>query len=169
MARSFPTACLPCVEPLAVRRLQDYFRRRRQPQRRASNGFCWCQGRAPLHCSRRCSVSSHHQAGRYPSGGSSGVNRGRTVRRSAAVFPPHVLTHSLAYRYGPKVEEFFEVYLKTPGLPREDVTKALLARGAARRAAAERLMVKAKQGAHIVQQPSSGLIEEHRHSRSVQT
>ena len=51
-------------------------------------------------------------------------------------------------RYGDKVEEFLEVYLKTPGLPQEDVTKALLARGAARRAAGERLMVKAQQGTH---------------------
>jgi hypothetical protein len=49
-------------------------------------------------------------------------------------------------RYGPKVEEFLEVYLKAPGLPQEDVTKALLARGAARRAAAETLMAKAQQG-----------------------
>lgn len=39
-----------------------------------------------------------------------------------------------------------EVYLRTPGLPREDVAKALLARGNARKMAGERLLAKAQQG-----------------------
>lgn len=58
-------------------------------------------------------------------------------------------SRSLFRRYGAKVEDFLEVYLNTPGLPQEDVTRALLARGAARRAAAEMLMVKARQGTRI--------------------
>ena len=75
------------------------------------------------------------------------------------LFFPHPLTHSLPHRYGPKVEEFLEVYLKTPGLLQADVTKALLARGSARRAAAERLMAKAKQGTNILHPSSPALIE----------
>jgi hypothetical protein len=66
------------------------------------------------------------------------------VRRFAALFSRGF--NSLSRRYGAKVEDFLEVYLKTPGLPQEDVTRALLARSTARRAAAERLMVKAQQG-----------------------
>lgn len=62
-------------------------------------------------------------------------------------------------RYGSKVEQFLEVYLKTPGLPQEEVTKALLARGTARRVAAERLMTKANQGTGIVQRPFPRLTE----------
>jgi len=57
-------------------------------------------------------------------------------------------------RYGDQVENFLKVYLKIPGLPQEDLTKALLARGAARRVAAERLMGKAHQGTSILEVPS---------------
>jgi hypothetical protein len=39
--------------------------------------------------------------------------------------------------YGPQVENYLDVYLRTPNLPKDDVAKALLARGAARRAAGE--------------------------------
>jgi hypothetical protein len=50
-------------------------------------------------------------------------------------------------RYGSQVENYLDVYLRTPNLPKEDIARALLARGAARRAAGEKLMAKAKQGA----------------------
>ena len=75
------------------------------------------------------------------------------MRHFADVFPGG-LAHLFACRYGGNVEGFLEIYLQTPGLPQEDVTKALLARGAARRAAAERLMVKAQQGTGIPNPPS---------------
>ena len=76
------------------------------------------------------------------------------MRRFAAIFLKPQLT--LTCRYGDQVEHFLKVYLKTPGLPQEDSTKALLARGAARRAAAERLMGKAQQGTGILEPPSAG-------------
>ena len=38
-----------------------------------------------------------------------------------------------------------DVYLKTPGLEKEDVARALLARGSARRMAGEKLLAKAQQ------------------------
>ncbi|PCH43202.1 hypothetical protein WOLCODRAFT_103209 [Wolfiporia cocos MD-104 SS10] len=50
-----------------------------------------------------------------------------------------------AGRYGDDVENYLEIYLKTPGLPTSDVTKALLARGNARKLAGEKLLVKAQQ------------------------
>ena len=68
------------------------------------------------------------------------------MRRFAALFSRAF--NSLSRRYGARVEDFLEVYLKTPGLPQEDMTRALLARSTARRAAAERLMVKAQQGTY---------------------
>jgi len=40
-----------------------------------------------------------------------------------------------------------EVYFRTPDLPRNDVVKALLARGNARKAGGENLIAKAEQGA----------------------
>jgi hypothetical protein len=40
-----------------------------------------------------------------------------------------------------------EVYLKTPNLPRNDIVKALLARGKARKSGGESLIAKAEQGA----------------------
>lgn len=50
-----------------------------------------------------------------------------------------------AGQYGPEVENYFEVYLRTPNLSNEDLTKALLARGHARKAGGEKLLVKAQQ------------------------
>ena len=50
-------------------------------------------------------------------------------------------------RYGEQVEQYIDVYLRTPGLAKEDIAKALLARGNARRMSGERLLVKAQQGA----------------------
>jgi hypothetical protein len=50
------------------------------------------------------------------------------------------------FRYGAEVENYLEVYLKTPGLSKSDVTRALLARGTARKQGGESLLVKADQG-----------------------
>ncbi|KAJ8519282.1 hypothetical protein ONZ45_g3757 [Pleurotus djamor] len=50
-----------------------------------------------------------------------------------------------AGQYGPEVENYLEVYLKTPNLSNQDVAKALVARGGARKASGERLLVKAQQ------------------------
>lgn len=48
-------------------------------------------------------------------------------------------------QYGDDVENYLEVFLKTPNLPREEVAKALLARGKARKVAGDRLLEKAHQ------------------------
>ncbi|KAI0758880.1 hypothetical protein C8Q74DRAFT_1319732 [Fomes fomentarius] len=48
-------------------------------------------------------------------------------------------------RYGEEVENYLDVYLRTPGLEKKDVAKALLARGHARKAAGERLLARAQQ------------------------
>jgi hypothetical protein len=50
------------------------------------------------------------------------------------------------FRYGSEVEHFLEVYLRTPHLHKHDLTRALLARGNARKAAGENLLAKAQQG-----------------------
>ncbi|KAF8991309.1 hypothetical protein BDQ17DRAFT_1255018 [Cyathus striatus] len=50
-----------------------------------------------------------------------------------------------AGQYGQEVENYLEVYLRTPGLPKEDVARALLARGKARKLGGERLLAKAEQ------------------------
>jgi len=144
----------PCGRSFTAGRLRHYFRRRR-PQRPVSHdAFPRRRGRTYLYYFRRHPLSSHQQAGRHPSGYISGVNRGRTVRRLSAVFLKLLFT--LARRYGAQVEDFLKVYLRTPGLPQEDVTKALLARGAARRAAAEKLMVRAHEGTSTLRLPASG-------------
>lgn len=44
------------------------------------------------------------------------------------------------------MENFLDVYLRTPDLPKHDQAKALLARGKARKAAGEMLLAKAQQG-----------------------
>ncbi|KAG6876142.1 hypothetical protein C0992_000693 [Termitomyces sp. T32_za158] len=51
-----------------------------------------------------------------------------------------------AGKYGPDVENYLEVYLKTPNLPKEDIARALLARGNARKTGGDMLLVKAHQG-----------------------
>jgi len=53
---------------------------------------------------------------------------------------------SLCIRYGQDVENYLEVYLRTPGLAKEDITKALLARGNARKRGGEKLLTKAREG-----------------------
>jgi len=52
-------------------------------------------------------------------------------------------------RYGPEVESYLEVYLKTPGLSKEDIAKALLARGNARKQGGEKLLAMAQQGMFV--------------------
>ncbi|KAJ7264050.1 hypothetical protein B0H12DRAFT_272542 [Mycena haematopus] len=68
-----------------------------------------------------------------------------------------------AGQYGPEVENYLEVYLRTPDLPRNDVVKALLARGNARKAAGESLLVKAEQDFRSVLKldPSNPQIQQH--------
>ena len=53
--------------------------------------------------------------------------------------------HAGARRYGDDVENYLEVYLRTPGLEKKDVARALLARGNARKMAGERLLARAQQ------------------------
>ena len=53
-------------------------------------------------------------------------------------------------RYGDKVEQYLDVYLRTPGLASEGISRAQLARGTARRLAAERLLAKAQQGLMVI-------------------
>ncbi|KAG6855921.1 hypothetical protein H0H87_009427 [Tephrocybe sp. NHM501043] len=53
-----------------------------------------------------------------------------------------------AGKYGPEVENYLEVYLKTPDLPKGDIARALLARGNARKAGGDRLLAMAQQGEH---------------------
>ncbi|KAH9476900.1 hypothetical protein JR316_0010816 [Psilocybe cubensis] len=50
-----------------------------------------------------------------------------------------------AGQYGADVENYLEVYLKTPGLSKEDITRALLARGNARKRGGEGLIAKAQE------------------------
>ncbi|THH26388.1 hypothetical protein EUX98_g7801 [Antrodiella citrinella] len=65
--------------------------------------------------------------------------------RKATFLLENALALIEAGEYGEQVENYLEVYLRTPGLPREDVAKALLARGNARKVAGERLLAKAQQ------------------------
>jgi hypothetical protein len=51
------------------------------------------------------------------------------------------------FRYGSDVENYLDVYLRTPGLSKENVARALLARGNARKTASEKLSLLAQQGA----------------------
>ncbi|KAJ3849488.1 hypothetical protein EV368DRAFT_75675 [Lentinula lateritia] len=48
-------------------------------------------------------------------------------------------------QYGAQVENYFDVYLRTPNLPVDDVVRALVARGKARKAEGECLLAKAQQ------------------------
>lgn len=49
-------------------------------------------------------------------------------------------------RYGPDVENYIEVYLRTPDLQKADIARALIARGNARKRSGERLLAKAQEG-----------------------
>ena len=53
------------------------------------------------------------------------------------------------FRYGAEVENYLEVYLRTPGLSKADVTRALLARGSARKQGGESLLAKADHGTEL--------------------
>ncbi|KZV63416.1 hypothetical protein PENSPDRAFT_616581 [Peniophora sp. CONT] len=59
-----------------------------------------------------------------------------------------LLEHSLALiqsgRYGHEVEGYLDVYMRTPDLPEDDIAKALLARGKARKDAAQLLLMRAE-------------------------
>ncbi|KAJ7787564.1 hypothetical protein B0H14DRAFT_2473252 [Mycena olivaceomarginata] len=68
-----------------------------------------------------------------------------------------------AGQYGPDVENYLEVYLRTPDLPRNHVVKALLARGNARKAGGESLLAKAEQDFRTVLKldPSNPEIQHH--------
>ncbi|KAH9851278.1 hypothetical protein C2E23DRAFT_831875 [Lenzites betulinus] len=48
-------------------------------------------------------------------------------------------------RYGEEVENYLDVYLRTPGLEKKDVARALLARGHARKTAGDKLLARAQQ------------------------
>lgn len=49
-------------------------------------------------------------------------------------------------RYDDRIERYLDVFLRTPGIKTEDISRAQLARGNARRLEAERLLAKAHQG-----------------------
>jgi hypothetical protein len=53
-------------------------------------------------------------------------------------------------RFDAVVEHYLDVYLRTPNLPKQDMARALLVRGNARKEAAERAIMKANQGALIL-------------------
>ncbi|KAF8647574.1 hypothetical protein AX16_006613 [Volvariella volvacea WC 439] len=55
-----------------------------------------------------------------------------------------------AGQYGSEVENYIDVYLKTPNLPKSDIARALMARGNARKAASDRLLARAQQDFHAV-------------------
>jgi hypothetical protein len=58
----------------------------------------------------------------------------------------HKINISRVFSYGPDVENYLEVYLRTPDLPKMDIARALLARGNARKSGGEALLAKAQQG-----------------------
>ncbi|KAH8112135.1 hypothetical protein DFH11DRAFT_1609969 [Phellopilus nigrolimitatus] len=65
--------------------------------------------------------------------------------RKASLLLDTSLTLIQAGQYGDKVENYLDVFLRTPGIRDEDVSRAQLARGNARRLAAERLLAQAHQ------------------------
>ncbi|KAH6912156.1 hypothetical protein BKA70DRAFT_1422877 [Coprinopsis sp. MPI-PUGE-AT-0042] len=75
-----------------------------------------------------------------------------------------------AGKYGSEVEQYLEVFLKTPNLPDGDVVRALLARAAARRVAGEQLLAKANQDFHNVLKydPSNQVAKQHFRKKALQ-
>ena len=65
----------------------------------------------------------------------------------------------ISFRYGAEVENYLEVYLRTPGLSNSDITRALLARGSARKRGGESLLVKAEHGTYHSPPPKFNLFE----------
>jgi hypothetical protein len=49
-------------------------------------------------------------------------------------------------RYGNAVEDYLNVYLRTPDLPKDDIARALVARGRARKGAGQKLLLMASRG-----------------------
>lgn len=49
-------------------------------------------------------------------------------------------------RYGNAVEDYLDVYLRTPNLPKDDIARALVARGRARKGAGQKLLLMASRG-----------------------
>ncbi|KAL1682122.1 hypothetical protein EV122DRAFT_274569 [Schizophyllum commune] len=74
-----------------------------------------------------------------------------------------------AGKYGPQVEHYLEVYLRTPNLPKADVARALLARGNARKVQGERLLAQAEADFQAVLKadPSNREIHQHLHRERV--
>lgn len=68
-----------------------------------------------------------------------------TPAKKAKFLLDHALTLIESGEYGEQVENYLDVYLRTPGLSKDDVAKALLARGNARRLSGERLLTRAQQ------------------------
>ncbi|KAK7045361.1 hypothetical protein VNI00_007610 [Paramarasmius palmivorus] len=68
-----------------------------------------------------------------------------------------------AGQYGPQVESYFDVYLRTPNLDKADIARALLARGNARKASGERLIAKASQDFQAVlkMEPANRELQSH--------
>ncbi|KAI0282237.1 hypothetical protein BC826DRAFT_1065780 [Russula brevipes] len=58
----------------------------------------------------------------------------------------HSLTLLEAGQYGSVVEDYLDIYLRTPGLPKDDIARALVARGRARKDAGQRLLLMASRG-----------------------
>ncbi|KAI0041668.1 hypothetical protein FA95DRAFT_1565151 [Auriscalpium vulgare] len=56
----------------------------------------------------------------------------------------HALRLLQAGQYGHEVESYLDVYLRTPGLPKADIARALLVRGKARKEASHRLRLQAE-------------------------
>ncbi|KAJ7092432.1 hypothetical protein B0H15DRAFT_833910 [Mycena belliarum] len=83
--------------------------------------------------------------------------------RKATLLLDTALALIKAGQYGTDVENYMEVYLRTPDLPRNDVVKALLARGNARKAGGEDLIAKAEQDFRAVLKldPSNREIQQH--------
>lgn len=60
-------------------------------------------------------------------------------------------------RYGNVVEDYLDVYLRTPDLPKDDITRALVARGRARKGAGQKLLLMASRGQCHLPPPLYGL------------
>lgn len=68
-------------------------------------------------------------------------------------------------QYGPEVENYIEVYLRTPNLPKGDIARALISRGNARKRAGERLLAKAQEDFQAVLKLDPSNREIHQHIR----
>ncbi|KAH9993095.1 hypothetical protein BJV77DRAFT_1000192 [Russula vinacea] len=66
-----------------------------------------------------------------------------TAHQKAKILLDHSLTLLEAGQYGGVVEDYLDVYLRTPDLPKDDVARALVARGRARKGAGQKLLLMA--------------------------